>query len=67
MSWEITFEGFRVDVKHNGIPVACRSLQIKAEVGQLSIMRIELVVLGDEGVKTHWIEEKKPLPGDGGE
>ena len=63
MSWEITFEGLRVNVKHNGIPVACRSLEIKAEVGQLSIMRIELVILGDEGVKTLWIEETKPAPG----
>ncbi len=63
MSWEITFEGLRVDVKHNGAPVACRALEIKAEVGQLSTMRIELAVLGDEGVKTHWIEETKPAPG----
>jgi hypothetical protein len=63
MSWEITFENSRVDVKHNGKPVACRSLEIKAEVGQLSTLRIELMVLGDEGVKTHWIEETKPAPG----
>jgi hypothetical protein len=62
MSWEITFEGLRVDVKHNGVPVACRALEIKAEVGHISTMRIELDVF-DEGVKTHWIEETKPAPG----
>jgi hypothetical protein len=63
MSWEITFEGLQVDVKHNGIPVACRSLEIKAEVGQLSTMKIEMVAMGSEGFKTHWVEETKPAPG----